>query len=591
MAKLIDIDKSNFIEANIERYASDKISQYSRYLDQSHIFCTYYPINKVMSRIDKGLGNIYSDRGKNSSQRYNKIKNLPLFNVPELKPELEYDETGTDIEMSISGVTLLPNTVKPNAGDYLIIKIPGAKEYLFRVTNYEFNTIQSNDYYQISLEIKDIGTDLEKKAFDGLIIDTFETIYENIGTEDKCFIRSVDIPKLKALVDLIEEMKEMYKDNFFDKKLGCFCVKYYDDFNYFYDYLLNRFIMESEIYYEYNNPETIMLVNLDSTGNSERYYNFTLFKALINGTKDYLAKNLYYYTRPIYSLTSIFRIYDYPCHTIELVTLDYVSKNSGYKEYFSHELIESILNPEENPFDRIIKKEPFIPIEIKPLEYPTIIKEEERRLPVYEHSIEVIENTEEDTDNTGGSDSENEDIDEPTKDDSETGGEGSGEDLPETQEPEVVEPDETPNTESSGDESLIQTMMFYDEIPVIKNEDTETNEEIVEEEEEIEPSPLYLSHHDKDVEVQVDDTEEPIPYDIYNLGKDETEKVTPWEYKDVDYLELIVYNYLINQDQEIERKKIIPYLLKTDIHSYYFIPLIVFILKKKYDKYFVKEEL
>lgn len=597
MAKLINIDKTNFIDANIERYASDKISQYSRYLDQSHIFCTYYPINKIMSRVDKGLGNTYSYHGSDSSLRYNKVKNLPLFNVPELKPELEYDENGTDINLDISGVTLLPNTIKPNAGDYVLITLPGAKEFLFIVKSFEYNTIQSNDYYQISLEIKDIGTNLEKKKFDGLIVDTFETIYENIGTEDNCFIRTDDITKLEAIVSLITEIKDMYMNNYWDDKLGCFTVKYYDGLNYFYDFILSMFIMKSEIFYEVDNPKTIMLVNLDNGENSEKLFNRTIFYSVLNGNTDYLSKDLYYYTRDIYSSSSIFNIYNYPCHTIELVTLRYVSKNSGFKEYFSHELIECIIDPENHPFDRIYEKEPIEPIEIKPLPYPKILERDERMIPDVEYKL-ASDNINDDNISVDGDTEENTGTE--SGDNGITDGEIDDNNETESGDNEIVDGDSDENT--NGNDSNIVTESTGTLLNVTRTvaTDSENNsisdEDVIENETEYtEPKPLYIptSNDNMDVESLVLESEpEPKPVTIYDkpIECNDIEKEITWRYKDVDYLELILYNYLINNDQEIDRKKLVPYLLNNDLHSYYYLPIIIFILKKKYDKYFIKTE-
>lgn len=597
MAKLINIDKTNFIDANIERYASDKISQYSRYLDQSHIFCTYYPINKIMSRVDKGLGNTYSYHGSNSSLRYNKVKNLPLFNVPELKPELEYDENGTDINLDISGVTLLPNTIKPNAGDYVLITLPGAKEFLFIVKSFEYNTIQSNDYYQISLEIKDVGTNLEKKKFDGLIVDAFETIYENIGTEDNCFIRTEDITKLEAIVSLITEIKDMYMNNYWDDKLGCFTVKYYDGLNYFYDFILSMFIMKSEIFYEVDNPKTIMLVNLDNGENSEKLFNRTIFYSVLNGNTDYLSKDLYYYTRNIYSSSSIFNIYNYPCHTIELVMLKYVSKNNGFKEYFSHELIECIIDPENHPFDRIYEKEPIEPIEIKPLPYPKILERDERMIPDVEYKL-ASDNINDDNISVDGDTEENTGTE--SGDNGITDGEIDDNNETESGDNEIVDGDSDENT--NGNDSNIVTESTGTLLNVTRTVATDsennsiTDEDVIENETEYtEPKPLYIptSNDNMDVESLVLESEpEPKPVTIYDkpIECNDIEKEITWRYKDVDYLELILYNYLINNDQEIDRKKLVPYLVNNDLHSYYYLPIIIFILKKKYDKYFIKTE-
>ena len=96
MANIINVEKSQYLNSNIEIYTSNKVGQYSKYLDKNPFFITYFPINKVHSRSDVGTGGVNSDLGKNSPVRYNQINNLPAYNFPEMKPDVEYDENDTN---------------------------------------------------------------------------------------------------------------------------------------------------------------------------------------------------------------------------------------------------------------------------------------------------------------------------------------------------------------------------------------------------------------------------------------------------------------------------------------------------------------
>ena len=120
MAQLISVEKSKYINQNIDIYSKNKIGQYSKFLNKNPVFITYYHINKQMSRTDVGTGGIESELGTNSPIRFNKILNFPIYNLPSLTPDIVFDETGYDIELDLTDITILPNTVKPTPGDYLI---------------------------------------------------------------------------------------------------------------------------------------------------------------------------------------------------------------------------------------------------------------------------------------------------------------------------------------------------------------------------------------------------------------------------------------------------------------------------------------
>jgi hypothetical protein len=199
-ARIINVEKSQYLTQNIETFTKNKVGQYSKFLDKNPFFITYLAINSVESRSDVGTGGIESDIGPKSPIRFNRINHLPAYNLPDLRPDIDYDEiNGYDINLEINDAVLLPNTIKPKSGDYLILKIPNSIEVAFRVNAFQYNTIQSNDFYTFSADLKYTGKQGESliDRFTPQIVETYETIFENIGTEDKCFIRSTDIDKLR----------------------------------------------------------------------------------------------------------------------------------------------------------------------------------------------------------------------------------------------------------------------------------------------------------------------------------------------------------------------------------------------------------
>lgn len=57
-----------------------------------------------------------------------------------------------------------------------------------------------------------------------------------------------------------------------------------------------------------------------------------------------------------------------------------------------------------------------------------------------------------------------------------------------------------------------------------------------------------------------------------------------------DIIHKIIYNYMIGKEEEIDVEDLIDRLSKDNIESFYYTPIIIFILENRYNKYFKKEE-
>lgn len=355
MARILNIEKSEYINKNIEAYASTRVGQYSKYLDKNPLFLTWFHINEAHSRSDVGTGGIHSEIGPMSPLRYTQIEELPVYGIPaELKPQAEYDqETGNDVEIEISDAYLLPGTIKPSAGDYFIVKIPGGKEFLFSVNGYEYNTIQSNDFYVFSANLRNVGEDLIE-TIKPQVVEEWVTVFENIGTEDKCFIRKKDVAHINDIGKLFLEMREDYKNNFFDRETGCFVCKNSDvsqDDSWYYDAYVEKFIMDAKLYYDSFDTESIMLASTCMTSmptpELNHLYNRTLYYAIKNGDMSHLATHPYYYLLEITRRMSPFVVNHIKCKgvNLEIINRELVDGHSDgldsgmLKEYFSHLLL------------------------------------------------------------------------------------------------------------------------------------------------------------------------------------------------------------------------------------------------------------
>lgn len=355
MANLINVERSKYINRNIELFSENKVGQYSKFLNKNPVFVTYYSINDRMSRADIGTGGIQDEIGPSSPIRFNKISELPVYNMPDMiRPDLEFDESGYDINIDLSDITLLPNTIKPIPGDYMLFVIPGTKEFLFRVNRISNNSIQSNDFYQIELDIKDIGIDLEEKGISKQIVERYQTIFENIGTQDKCFILEDDIEKINDLVRSIEIIKDNYYNSFYNKDCNSFVLEGFDLCgNMLYDPYLESFITKSNIYYEPDNEFALALTPNDILPSDFEYiFSRTIWNAFLRRDLKLLHDFTYFYVSSITKNFSPFNLFGYPCQSVKL----YLSDKPLFNEeeiYNNIDISDSI----EYPFKMITKKD------------------------------------------------------------------------------------------------------------------------------------------------------------------------------------------------------------------------------------------
>lgn len=316
----------------MEIFSRNRIGQYSKYLERNPIFATYYHASEVFSTRDTGTGNVSDIVGKNSPFRYNKILNFPLYNFPEFKPNLDYDpSTGIDIEMDISDITILPNTIKPRENDLILILLPNSVQMLFRVNNIRYNTIQSNDFYQVDCDIYKLGG--PDNEFSGLTIEQivdkqvteiYYTIFDNIGTDDKCFIRDTDRDKIKQLAALIIDLRNIYKENYYhkvtntflcDRNISCEIHPYY------YDHYVEKFITDSNIFYDpYSTGNIVLTPQVILPNNFERQFRRTLLYAVLSKSNKYLDPYMYSYNSDLVLRFSSFMVFDVEVESPNLVS-------------------------------------------------------------------------------------------------------------------------------------------------------------------------------------------------------------------------------------------------------------------------------
>lgn len=312
---ITSVEKSSYFTQQQEFLAKARVGQWAKFLNRNHLFVTYYPINENQSRVDAGLKNAYEYIGPQSPVRYNKINNLPVFNIPDsIRPDVIMDETGMDIESELSDLAFIPGTVRPKGGDCMRIDIPGIKPLLFQCTQFRHNSIQSNDFYLADFSLIDVDQEY-LKMIESQIEETYTCKYENIGTNQKVLLTEDEIADAEELNKLIDQLSSFYKNAFYNEDVDGFILYEGNAFGtqWYHDIMLTRFINESQIYSNDSSDYTVTLPYLDLLPLSfDKDYSRTVWYAVLNRTRDYMTPYVYAWDSWIHNRTSPLVLYSIP---------------------------------------------------------------------------------------------------------------------------------------------------------------------------------------------------------------------------------------------------------------------------------------
>ena len=379
MALILSSEKSHFIQKTIETYQKNRVGQYSKYLDTTPIFVTYYAINQAQSRAYAGSGQVHELLGPTSPIRYNKILDVPIYKMQQLTPNGNFEDGSYDVEMELSDITILPNTLRPRGDDFILITMPNCPKMLFRVTNFKMNTVQSNDFYMLDADIFATGDDCN--AIESQVVETYHTVFENIGTQNNCFITADTYDKASALLALLNTLTEMYHGMYYYPEYNVYAYvdDIYSDTTYnnpapewnpngyvyddqpintapppkskditYYDIYLIKFIMDSGIFFNADDNSTTSIVTFDDFEPLRFDYMFrqTLWHTIITKDTTLLSRYPYYFNHSVEKIVSVVKNnFNNPFgNTV------YINKGPcDMLEYFHHYLLDMLINGKPEP--------------------------------------------------------------------------------------------------------------------------------------------------------------------------------------------------------------------------------------------------
>lgn len=289
-------NEKDFIRNNIVNHQDRIQSQVVRFLDTVPTYVTFYDINTLESTVNVGTLNVDRIWGDESPIRFNGVRNLPVYGVEHINPDLELNEEGMNVRYEGEGI-LLPNTVRAKPNSFFTMDVL-PRRFVFRVTAVNETTINSNSYLRLSYELyatDEVVTDkLDKNT-----VSWYRCIPENIGTENVVMMLDTDLEKINTLKKSVEKISNYYKMLFYDKRYNSFLFNR-DDGMRIYDRLLTRFMIDTGIFRRPKEFESIVLTEEDDSNDIPMEYYTSIFNAIIEKDKSYLEHKKYY---PMVSLS------------------------------------------------------------------------------------------------------------------------------------------------------------------------------------------------------------------------------------------------------------------------------------------------
>ena len=305
---------AEFINENVSLLAKRQGSMYSVFLESRPTFTTYYHVNKIRSKTDRGLKMPERLNGVLSPIRYNKLINFPLYGIEQIQLQLEEEEEGLTSDYNAEAI-ILPNTIHPSVDDYFIINYL-EKKYMFRIVKYDYDTIKSNNYYKVEFSIQSVDesffNDIERQ-----VVKTYYTQFDNIGTDDKVFLTAEGVALGDKVKKLYDSLARNYLDLFYNPTKEPYntllfmqpSMEYGGDFDWLFDQNLVHFCNANHLFYDHYTTDAIYFYE-EPRGYFHMDYANSIYDLMEHYEPDRISKiNTWFDLEPTAVMDSIFMYY------------------------------------------------------------------------------------------------------------------------------------------------------------------------------------------------------------------------------------------------------------------------------------------
>lgn len=358
------MDVQEFKSDQYSAYKERRTSQFTRFLDKTVDFVTYYSINKAIST--GSVNNLAADSyiGADSPIRYNKINNMPIYGFPIIGDQNGYDEenaglTGLDFEGEI---IVLQDIIEPVEGDCFILNI-FSERYFFRVTEVKQIVLRSKPHYNVSFMVghPDYLEQLNKQ-----VVEEYNAIFDNIGTQDRVIISANEYDLRKQFEKIYKEISDYYIARFFDPKITMFelslpmsirnsLTKYTDKF-------LIRFMESNRIITFDSLLKTSFVLDYNSLGDTNDFieYKKSIFWAIENKTMTKFIPAKFVEAKKIVSPFTLLKGQtDEECFVADKYCVDEPTDNAFFFEYDYSAILQKwnaddTYEAADNPYDKAL---------------------------------------------------------------------------------------------------------------------------------------------------------------------------------------------------------------------------------------------
>jgi len=250
-------------------------NNYYKYSDKPPTPVEYFHLNNQASSLDEGSRLAFNNVGDDSPFRYNLIHNMMLYGIEQIQVPYTSEDFGVESQAIEGEAIILPNTIVPYPDDQFCITYL-KKQIVFKVTHVDPDTLEDgSNIYKISY--RSSTSKLGKLKMQ--VVDEYELIMNNVGTELNPILKSSALDFLKKLDEHLVSLKKFYKRIFYNKRVQTFTFQYRNDN--FYDPYMIEFLKKNNIldgdgeyiYVQHQTPLEALF---------PMYYNKTMFACIEN---------------------------------------------------------------------------------------------------------------------------------------------------------------------------------------------------------------------------------------------------------------------------------------------------------------------
>lgn len=268
--RFVNLNIQNNIEDITEGFKNTYSNPYYPFIDKGKTVVTYFSQSNELSTLDEGNLKAYSDRGKLSPIKFNRIEKVVIYGIEKIMISLQNGDFGVEADDITGEGTMLPG-LDPKPNDYFIIDHYKNK-FLFKITDVSIGTPEVEDIYQIRYRYIKNDSD---NILDN-VVGNYTMIVSNVGTNYKAVIENHDLQFIKSLEDIMYKLKDYYCSLFFNDRVETFIVE--ELFQLVYDPVLIEFIIRNKLFNHNGLYIYTQQMHLEKTFIIE--YDKTLFKCI-----------------------------------------------------------------------------------------------------------------------------------------------------------------------------------------------------------------------------------------------------------------------------------------------------------------------